>query len=121
MTNNPSDKRLGKYISRDVELLEAMGWEALVRERRGRGDLTTMTGVNHPAQPLLKQLSAVGAPAVIGTAKWSADRLAAAIRRGPHQSCNDQHEFLEEEFADFVEKAQWIVLPYSKVKDLKHL
>ena len=67
MTNPPSDQRLGKYICRDVALLEAMGWEALVCMRRGRGDLTDMSRVQHPAQPPLQTLSKAGAPAVLHT------------------------------------------------------
>ena len=122
MTNPRSDNtRLGKYITRDTAMFDTMGWEALVRLRRGRGDLNMMEHLPHPAKDMLSHLSTAGAPAVLGTPKWSATRLAQAIRRGPHQSCNDQHDFLEDKFADFVEKAQWIALPYSRAKKLQGL
>ena len=121
MTNLCSDHRLGKYIQRDSDLFDTLGWEELVRQRRARGDLTDMSTIKHPARNLLKHLSTSGAPAALRTQKWSADRLEQAIRRGPHKSCDEYHEFLEEEFGDFVEKAQWIVLPFSKVKHMKGL
>jgi hypothetical protein len=35
--------------------------------------------------------------------------------RGAHQSAKFHREFLYEEMADMVDKAQWVVLPYSLV------
>jgi len=45
------------------------------------------------------------------TPPWSLAQLRDAIRRGPHKSCADHIDFLEEEFVDMVRKGQWIVLP----------
>jgi hypothetical protein len=61
MTNpSCSNQRLGKNILCDCELFDALGWEKLVRLRRGRGDLTDMTMINHPAKSLLQNISASG-------------------------------------------------------------
>ena len=40
---------LGKLIRRDADLVRLMGWEALVRQRQGRGDMTDMRSFQHPA------------------------------------------------------------------------
>ena len=109
------DSRLGEYIQRDAKLFESLGWETLVTQRRGRGDLTNMNQVQHPAQRLLRHLASKGAPA------WPASRLQQAVRRGPHKSCRDQEPFLRSEFADFVDKSHWIVLPLSVAQNIPGL
>lgn len=113
--------RLGKYITRDANLLRTFGWEQLVRDRRGKGDLTTMKAVNHPAKPLLQRLQKHGAPVVLQTEPWDPVKLDRAVARGPHRSCAEHHEFLEAEFADMIEKGHWIVLPYSATRKMKGL
>ena len=45
---------LGKLIQRDADLVKSMGWEALVRQRRGRGDMTDMRSFQHTAKRLLR-------------------------------------------------------------------
>ena len=57
----------------------------------------------------------------MSTPPWSAQRVAEALSRGPHKSCADSTEFLQEEFADMVSKGQWVVLPASAVKHLPGL
>jgi hypothetical protein len=115
------DSRLGEYIKRDTKLFDSLGWEAMVTQRRGQGDLTNMHQVRHPAKRLLQHLASKGAPAVMQTPNWTPARLAQAVRRGPHKSCRDQEPFLSSEFSDFVEKSQWIVLPLSVAKTLPGL
>jgi hypothetical protein len=115
------DSRLGEYIKRDTNLFDSLGWEAMVAQRRGRGDLTDMQHVRHPAKRLLQLLASKGAPAVMKTPSWTSARLNQAVHRGPHQSCRDQEPFLSAEFADFVEKSQWIVLPLSVAKTIPGL
>ena len=44
--------KLGKYIARDAKLVARMGWEAFINGRRGRGDLTNLEKVHHPARRL---------------------------------------------------------------------
>ena len=115
------DSRLGEYVKRDAKLFESLGWETMVTHRRGRGDLTNMDQVKHPAKRLLRHLASKGAPAVMQTANWTAARLHQAVRRGPHKSCQDQEPFLRSEFADFVDKSQWIVLPLAVAKKIPGL
>jgi hypothetical protein len=55
------------------------------------------------------------------TPAWTSTQLSHAVRRGPHKSCQDQESFLRSEFADFVDKSQWIVLPLSVAKTLPGL
>jgi hypothetical protein len=103
------DSRLGEYVHRDTALFLSLGWETLVTQRHGRGDLTSMSNVPHPARRLLRHLASKGAPAVTKTPAWTSTQLSQAVRRGPHKSCQDQESFIRSEFADFVDKWQWIV------------
>ena len=112
---------LGKRVLRDVLLLESMSVIDLFRLRQGRGDLTTMQLLNHPAARLLKSLSITGAPVVLHSPPWHKDRIDAAVARGPHKSAIDRADFLRQEFADMIDKGQWLVLPYSHVRHLHGL
>ena len=59
---------LGKLIDQDVELVKELGWKGFVKRRRGRGDLTEMIGVNHPARNLLRGYAMRGVPVKMNTA-----------------------------------------------------
>ena len=48
-------------------------------------------------------------PAIINAKPWTPSRLEATLKQAPHSS-------LQEEFADMIEKQQWIVLPADLVK-----
>jgi len=99
-----------------------MGWTAFVKHRRQRSDFASLDNINHPARRLLKFYKARGAPVKLSTAAWSRERVDEALERGPHKSCDDYHEFLGEEFADMIQKGQWVVLPAaSVVKDMPGL
>lgn len=111
---------LGKSILRDVQLVDDLGWEAFVRQRRRRGDLGKLEG-NHPANRLLHQYKHHGAPVVLSTPSWPSEKLDEAISRGPHRSCQTHHEFLFEEFIDMINKGQWVVLPLSAARKLPGL
>jgi hypothetical protein len=115
------DGKLGEYILRDTLLYDSLGWEELVRHRRGKGDIRVDPRLQHPAKPLLAHLGTKGAPCVLSDRPWSKARLLEAMTRGPHKSALDFTDFLEEEFADFVDRCQWIVLPWSRAKNLKNL
>ena len=52
---------------------------------------------------------------------WTPQQLGAAIQRGPHKSCLEHHDFLDEEMYQMTEKGQWMVLPYDEVKHLPNL
>ena len=64
----PAD--LGKLIQRDVKLVEELGWEEFVKRRRGRGDLTEMIGVEHPARRILRRYAMKGVPVKMHTKDW---------------------------------------------------
>ena len=52
MRQLPED--LGKHITKDVQLLRALGWKRFVDKKRGRGDFGDLERVRHPANHLLK-------------------------------------------------------------------
>jgi hypothetical protein len=43
------------------------------------------------------------------------------MQRGPHKSAAEHSEFLDSEMATMVERGQWMVLPYSVVRDMDNL
>lgn len=106
-------EELGELIRRDVELLRSEGWSALVRKRRARGDFAALNHVDHPARRLLKLYKHRGVPVKFTTAPWTRKRTQEAIKRGPHKSCAEHIDFLEEEFVDMINKGQWVILPAS--------
>ena len=106
-------EELGKLVARDVEVLRKEGWSALVRRRRARGDFSSLDDVDHPARRLLKEYKHRGVPVKLTTPPWTESQVRTAVKRGPHKSCADHIEFLEEEFVDMIRKGQWIVLPLS--------
>ena len=106
-----TSEELGKLICRDVDLLRRVGWRTFVKLRRGGGDLSSLQHVNHPARRLLMRLKHRGAPVKFTTPPWSPQQIHDAIRRGPHKSCNDYIDFLDEEFVDMIKKGQWVILP----------
>ena len=111
---------LGKLINDDVVLLSEVGWERFVKTKRGRGDLGKLDKP-HPANRLLHQYKVHGTPVRFSTPPWSAEQQLAAIARGPHPSCLNHIDFLQEEFVDMMKKGQWVVLPYSVAKTLPGL
>lgn len=112
---------LGKYIERDVKLINTLGWREFVRQRRPTSDLGPMHSINHPAKRLLQHYRKHGAPVKFSTKPWPRQRIEQSLRRGAHKSCFEYLEFLEEEFIDMINKDQWVILPYSVVKDLPGL
>ena len=93
-----------------------------IRNARGRGDLCpTITNLPHPARTLLTLYQQEGTPAEMRGPIWTNARKAQALRRGPHKSARQGIQFLREEFADMIEKEQWVVLPASQVMDMTEL
>ena len=111
---------LGKFIARDVRLLKRLGWHDFVKERRRRGDFASLK-FEHPARRLLLQYKSRGVPVKFHTRPWSREQVHHAVQRGPHQSCRNHQDFLREEFCDMIAKEQWVVLPFSEVKNLKNI
>jgi hypothetical protein len=70
----------------------------------------------HPAAHLLDQFQTSGAPAIMTTSKWSAERIQQALARGPHQSAMAYVDFLREDFVDMINKGHWTILPARLVQ-----
>ena len=118
--NTPAS--LGECIQRDAKLLTTLGFQNLVRTRRGRGDFTSLDNIrSHPAHRLLRQYARRGAPVVYSTPSWSAARIQAAVRRGPHKSAAEFQDFLAGEMLDFINKGFWLLLPYRVIRNLPGL
>ena len=121
MPEEPLTTELGEYITADVALLKRLGWSKFVQHLRRRSDFASLDDVHHPAQRLLKFYKNRGAPVKLATKPWTPERVQAALKRGPHKSCDEYLDFLREEFVDMRSKMQWVVLPISAVKDLPGL
>ena len=101
-------EELGELIKQDCLLLSRVGWQEFVRHRRGRGDFTSLDNIkNHPARKLLLDMKHNGVPVQFTTPPWSRQRVDEALKRGPHKSCNEHIDFLQEEFIDMIKKGQW--------------
>jgi hypothetical protein len=110
---------LGTCIDRDVRLLDTLGWNRFIQDRRGKSDINVAVDtIRHPARSHLRHLRRVGARAPMTTTPWSDKRIEATMARGPHKSAFEYADFLGEELLEFVLKGQWIVLPYSVVQTL---
>jgi hypothetical protein len=118
LPSSMTSEELGELIMRDVELLSRVGWRSFVKHRRGRGDFSSLDNVNHPARRVLMHLKHRGAPVKFTTPPWTTEQIDKAIRRGPHKSCNEYIDFLDEEFIDMIRKGQWVILPASVAKKL---
>jgi hypothetical protein len=114
---------IGEFIDHDAKLLKLLGWQGLVQHRRPTGDFASLTNVHHPARCRLLQLyKHHGAPVKFATPPWTRRKVQRALCRGPHKSCYEHMDFLNEEFMiDMINKGQWIVLPYSAVQHLPGL
>jgi hypothetical protein len=77
--------------------------------------------VPHPACRLLRLYKHRGAPVKFSTPPWTRLQVKRALSCGPHKSAHEYLDYLEEEFIDMINKGQWVVLPYSAVKDLPGL
>ena len=83
----PTD--LGECISRDVKLLDKLGWHGIVAHPRPTGDFSSLSNVNHPARRLLKLYKYRGAPVKFATPPWTRQQIIRALHRGLHKSCHD--------------------------------
>ena len=110
--------RLDELIQTTVKQFStSSSWGDFIRSVRGRGDLhPDIANIPHPAAHLLSRFQKVGAPAIMSGELWNEGRIEAALKRGPHSSSKEGIEFLRNEFADMIEKQQWIVLPAEMIK-----
>jgi hypothetical protein len=111
---------LGKLIAHDSHSLDQDHDDnlvALFRHCQDRGDFTDLARIkHHHAYRILKTYGLQGAPVKLSSKPWTTAQNDAAIARGPHKSANEYVEFLRSEMAEMVKAAQWIVLPYSKIR-----
>lgn len=105
---------LGECIAADVSLLNSVGWEGLVKTRRGKHPISpNVRHLRHPASRLLDHFRKSGVPVKLKTAPWSLQRIAAAAARGAHPSAKLHQEFLTSEYIDMWRKGQMAFLPLS--------
>lgn len=116
------EDRLGKLVLKSLRrLMGGVSFLELCVLHRGRSCLGSVHELPHPAAAFLANLRQYGASVRRTSPNWSRNDLDAAIQRGAHRSTLAYSEFLREEFADMVEAGQWLVLPYSWVRDLPGL
>jgi hypothetical protein len=113
--------KLGEYIDRDARLLRSLGWHGLVAHRRPLSNFSLLDNVPNPARCLLHHYKHRGVPVKFSTPPWTYCHVQRALAQGPHKSAHEHRAYLKEEFVDMINKGQWIVLPYSKVKHLPGL
>ena len=70
---------------------------------------------------MVRTLGTTGSPVLLTTKPWTLLQKDAAIQQGPHKSAHDYVEFLREELADMVDQATWMVIPYHRLRKLRHL
>jgi hypothetical protein len=113
---------LGKLAMASAEMLDSgMSFSTLCIRHRGPSCLADPSSIPHRAAPLLTALWHHGATAAQGTANWPLAKLDDAASRGPHRSTNEHVEFMRQGFSEMVRAGQWLVLPYSSVRNLPNL
>lgn len=113
--------KLQSMIDTDVADFKRLGWTEFVKHKRPSDDFGSLHDLHHPARRLLRQYKHRGAPVVLHSSAWTPDQINTACLRGPHKSCYEYIDFLEEEFITMLHKQQWVLLPYDAVKQLRHL
>ena len=103
-------------------LEQAGSFEAFIRETRHKPDLHPDVGqLDHPAADLLDTYLREGVPLKLSAPEWKQEKLLQVLQRGPHKSARDHLEFVREEFAEYVRKGFWLVLPAADVLHLPSL
>ena len=98
---------LGKLIQRDLNLLDKIGWQALLTTRVGRKDIGSLKASRtHPAHYLLHHFKYHGVPVTLSCPPWTIGQCDKAVQRGPHPSTFLYQDFLNEEFLDMINKGQ---------------
>ena len=116
------DDELGKMININVLNLERHGWSEMVRLAENDGDLRISGVTNeHPATPLLQHIGRSGVPVKMETPPWTQEVKDERFAYGSHNSCREHLEFLREEMLEFAKKGFWLLLPYSRVREMERL
>eukprot|EP00536_Pseudo-nitzschia_multiseries_P018029 jgi/Psemu1/53796/gm1.53796_g len=115
--------RLDVHINRVINVYNnSTSWGDIIRTIRGQGDIHPDVGnIPHPACHLLDHFGKEGTPASMTGPPWDSARISGALARGPHQSSHQGIAFLQEEYADMMDKQQWTVLPAGLIQDLPNL
>ena len=77
-----------------------------------------LDNIDHSAKKLLTDFKTKEFLVNFFTEPWIFKKMDAAINRGAHPSCNKSLVFLCEEFADMINKGQFVVLLAEVVKKL---
>ena len=80
-----------------------------------------MGSIPHPAATLLEHYRTQGTSVDTPPKPWTDTQKQDALQRGAHKSSYDHLDFVQEEFADFVRKKYWVVLPAADVLMLEWL
>ena len=74
--------------------------------------------IPHQARAYLQALHDNGTKVNMDNPPWTAEHIKSCIEWGPHLSTNLHHEFLHDEYADFIEAGFWVVLTLAQVQAL---
>ena len=116
---------LGKFVSElSNHLSAAASWEEFINQVRGPSYLAdNIHNIPHQAHAYLQALCNNGTAVTMDNPPWTAERIQSCVKWGPHPSANLHHDFLHNEYADFIEASFWVVLPLAQVlvlnKDLR--
>jgi len=99
--------KLGESVCIDSVVVRSIGLEQLAAAKRGQGNLTDLTCMNHPARGLLHQYHHQGVPVVLQTLPWMAAQLQTAVHRGPQKLAHDHISFLQADMADMAQENGW--------------
>ena len=113
---------LGKSACVTASLLDSgLSFSELCERLRGPTCLANTSKLSHPASDLLFRIRRAGVPVLQSSLPWTLEQRDAAVQRGPHQSANAHAAFLRDEVCSMAEAGQWLVLPYSRVRNLPGL
>ena len=74
--------------------------------------------IPHTATSYLQRLHDEGAKVTMDDPPWDADCIATCAARGPHPSATLHHDFLHDEYTDFIDTSFWVVLPLDQIQAL---
>ena len=113
---------LGKSARVTASLLDSgLSFSELCERLRGPTCLANTSKLSHPASDFLFRIRRTGVPVLQSSLPWTLEQRDAAVARGPHQSAKAHSSFLRDEVCSMAEAGQWLVLPYSCVRNLPGL
>jgi len=114
---------LGKLVEEARKLLlESASFDDFLRSYQGPSDFHEDVGsIPHPAATLLEHYRTQGTSVDTPSKPWTDAQKQEALQCGVHKSSYNHLDFVREEFADFVHKKYWVVLPAADVLMLEWL